>query len=72
MMIPVPAQDDHPARRYSCFCHGASAAARQGRNKMIRRSLFAMAACLATLSAFSGTVAIMTVGGAVSAEARVA
>jgi len=39
---------------------------------MIRRSLFGLAACLATLSAFSGTVAIMTVGSSVPAEARVA
>jgi hypothetical protein len=39
---------------------------------MIRRSLFTMAACLATLGAFSGTVAIMTVGSTAPAEARVA
>jgi hypothetical protein len=31
---------------------------------MIRKSLFAIAASLMTVSAFSGTVAIMTVGGA--------
>ena len=40
---------------------------------MIRQSLFAMAATLMTLSAFSGTVAVMTAGASSSGhEARVA
>ena len=40
---------------------------------MIRNTLFAMAASLMTLSAFSGTVAVMTTGAAGSGhEVRVA
>ena len=39
---------------------------------MFRRSLFALAACLATLGAFSSTVAIMSVGSSGPAEARIA
>ncbi len=35
---------------------------------MIRRSLFALAASLMTLTAFSSTVAIMTVGGPASVQ----
>jgi UDP:flavonoid glycosyltransferase YjiC (YdhE family) len=37
--------------------------------KMIRNSLFAIAAALMTLTAFSGTVAIVTGGGAGSTQA---
>ncbi len=36
---------------------------------MIRNSLFAVAAALMTLTAFSGTLAVMTAGGAGSAQA---
>ncbi len=35
---------------------------------MIRNSLFAIAATLMTLTAFSGTLAVMTAGGAGSAQ----
>jgi hypothetical protein len=35
---------------------------------MIRRSLFALAASLMTLGAFSTTVAVMTVGGEPAAQ----
>lgn len=38
---------------------------------MFRRSLFAIAASLATLGAFSSTVAIMTVGSGSTAQAEV-
>ncbi len=36
---------------------------------MIRNSLFAVAAALMTLTAFSGTLAVMTAGGSGSAQA---
>ncbi len=39
------------------------------RMKMIRNSLFAIAAALMTLTAFSGTLAVMTAGEAGSAQA---